>query len=129
MTQVLESYIFFYDEETLLSLDKQNKQFFIQKFINNLVKTLNNESLIVKEQQPSENYIYKLYSDGTVTREKGGWAYGKRSTFDVEYEIVKPNTFFTFPYKGQNDGDTYGILTIENCHKVREVMNELLLHI
>ena len=33
MTQVLESDIFFYDEETLLSLDKQNKQFFIQKFI------------------------------------------------------------------------------------------------
>jgi hypothetical protein len=121
--------IFLYDKDNLISLDKQNKKNFIQKFINNLVHTINDNSLIVKEQQPSENYIYKLYSDGTLTREKGGWAYGKRNTIDIEYEILRPHTFFTFPYKGQYEGDTYAILTLENSHKVRELMNELLLHI
>lgn len=127
MAQIAD--IFFYDKENLVSLDKQNKKIFIKKFINNLVYKINDNSLIIKEQQPSENYIYKLYSDGTLTREKGGWAYGKRSTFDIEYEILRPNTFFTFPYKGQYEGDTYAILTLENSYKVRELMNELLLHI
>jgi len=127
MSQVSD--IFFYNKENLISLDKKNKTIFIKKFINNLVHSLNDNSLIIKEQQPSENYIYKLYSDGTLTREKGGWAYGKRSTFDIECEILRPNTFFTFPYKGQYEGDTYAILTLENSYKVRELMNELLLHI
>ena len=89
--------IFSYDTEYFSSLNRDEKTIFIKKLINNIVLSLNNPLLIKKEEQPNENIIYHLYSDGTITRQKGGWAYGNRSTIDIEYEIIKPKTFFTFP--------------------------------
>jgi hypothetical protein len=99
----------------------------IKKNINDMVSSLHNPSIIDPNLQPNENIIFCLYSDGTVTRQKGGWAYGKRSITDIMYEIVKPNTFFTFPLKGEREGDTYAILTYDDCIKVRNKMNEFLL--
>ena len=119
----------FYNKDYLSSLNRPDKNLFIKDFVNNVVKIFNNLSLINSDQQPNENIIYQLYSDGTITRQKGGWAYGKRSLSDIAYEIVKPNTYFTFPNVGENEGDTYAIMTLENCHKVRNLMNELLLYI
>ena len=121
--------IFSYDTEYFSSLNRDEKTIFIKKLINNIVLSLNNPLLIKKEEQPNENIIYHLYSDGTITRQKGGWAYGNRSTIDIEYEIIKPKTFFTFPLKGVNEGDTYAIMSLEDCQKVRNLMNALLLHI
>jgi hypothetical protein len=121
--------IFSYNTEYFSSLNRDGKTRFIKKFINNIVLCLNDPLLIKKEEQPNQNIIYHLYSDGTITRQKGGWAYGNRSTIDVEYEIIKPNTFFTFPLKGVNEGDTYTIMSLEDCQKVRNLMNALLLHI
>ena len=118
-----------YNKDYLSSLNRVDKNLFIKDFVNNVVKIFNNLSLINSDQQPNENIIYQLYSDGTITRQKGGWAYGKRSLSDIAYEIVKPNTYFTFPNVGENEGDTYAIMTLENCHKVRNLMNELLLYI
>lgn len=125
----MTSDIFSYDTDYFSSLNRHEKTIFIKKLINNIVLSLNNPLLIKKEEQPNENIIYHLYSDGTITRQKGGWAYGNRSTIDVEYEIIKPNTFFTFPLKGVNEGDTYAIMSLEDCQKVRNLMNSLLLHI
>ena len=119
----------FYNKEYLSSLNRDSKNLFIKDFVNNVANILNNHSLIKTEQQPNENIIYHLYSDGTITRQKGGWAYKKRSVTDIEYEIVKPNTYFTFPNLGDNEGDTYSIMTLEDCHKVRNLMNDLLLYI
>ena len=105
------------------------KYLFIKKHVNDIVSKLHNMSIIDPKLQPNSNIIYSLYSDGTVTRQKGGHAYGKRNVTDIMYEIVKPNTFFTFPLKGANEGDTYGILLYDDCIKVRNIMNDLLLQV
>lgn len=119
--------LFEYDRDIYISLSKNEKYKFTKNLINDIVRKLNNPKLIDKNLAPNENIIYHFYSDGTITREKGSWAYGNRSVFDVESYCVKPNNFFSFPYNGQNNGDTYAILTFENCKKVKNLMNELLL--
>lgn len=118
-----------YDKELFSRLDRGSKTTFIKNFINNLVKKMNNPDLVVPEMSPNENIIYHLYSDGTITRQKGGWAYGQRTVTDLESYCVKPNTFFTFPEEGQYSGDTYCILTLDDCRSIKNLMNELLLHI
>ena len=121
--------LYYYDENSFLKLDKGSKTTFIKNFINNLVKKIHNPDLVVKKMSPNENIIYHLYSDGTITRQKGGWAYGQRTVNDIESYCLKPNTFFTFPEKGQYSGDTYCILTIDDCKNVKNLINKLLLHI
>ena len=118
-----------YNKEYLSNLNIPAQNIFIKYFVNKVVDNLNNPSLIKLDQQPNENIIYHLYSDGTITRQKGSWAYGNRTIYDIAYEIVKPNTFFTFPNKGEKDGDTYAIMTIDDCYKVRKLINEIFLNI
>ena len=117
-----------YDREYLASLNKEDKTKFIKDFVNNIAKGLHDLSLVKKDEQPNSNIIYTLYSDGSITREKGGWAYRKRSIFGVAGEILHPSNFFTFPCEGTG-GYTYAIMTEDNCRMVRELMNELLLFI
>lgn len=121
--------IFYYDQESFSTLNKDEKREFIKNFINNLAINLNNPSLIDTNQAPNENQIYHLYSDGTITRQKGSWAYGKRSIFDVKSECIRPNTYFSFPIKSIKDGDTYTIMTLEHCEKVRDLIDELFLQV
>ena len=94
---------------------RDEKYNYIKKYINNLVSSLNDPNLIEK------NYCYKMFSDGSV----------KKKELDiskyVDYEIINPSSFFNFPIKGKRVGDTYAIMTYENCLKVRYLMNELLL--
>ena len=110
-------------------INKDEKYLFIKKHINTIVSNLHNPLIIDSKLQPNENIIYHLYSDGTVTRQKGGWAYKRRTVTDIMYQIIKPNTFFTFPLKGDNDGDTYAILLYEDCIKIRNIINDLLLQV
>jgi hypothetical protein len=121
--------IFTYDKDLFTSLSKNDKNVFVKKFINNIVSTLNSDDLIRSKESPNENIIYHLYSDGTITRQKGGWAYGKRNVIDIKYECIRSNNFFTFPKNGNKKDDTYAILTIEQCNIIRDLMNELLLQI
>lgn len=88
---------------------------FIKNYIDNLVLKLNNPHLVEEDE-----IVYKMFSDGTVKKFIGN---GIGSY--VEYEIIRPNTFFNFPIKGINE--TYAIMTYENCIKVRYFMNKLLL--
>ena len=118
-----------YDREYLASLNKEDKTKFIKDFVNNIAKGLHDLSLVKKDEQPNANIIYSLYSDGSITREKGGWAYKKRSIFGVASEIVRPANFFTFPCEASGEGYTYAVMTEDNCRIVRELMNELLLFI
>ena len=108
---------------------REYKYEFIKEYVNDKVKTLNNPDIINPLLQPNENIIYKLYSDGTVTREKGGRAYGKRNVTDIMCEIIGQNTFFKFPHKGENEGDTYGFLTYDDCVRVRNIINKLMLQV
>lgn len=79
-----------YDREYLASLNKEDKTKFIKDFVNKIAKERHDLSLIKKDEQPNSNIIYTLYSDGSITREKGGWAYKKRSIFGVAGEILHP---------------------------------------
>lgn len=88
---------------------------FIKTYINGLVSNLNNPGLELED-----NIFYKMFSDGTVKKFVNG-GFGKY----IEYEILRPSTFFEFPIKGKNE--TYAIMTYENCIKVRYFMNQLLL--
>lgn len=99
-----------------------NKNNLTKDYVNEMVLKLHNPSIIDSKLQPNENIIYCLYSDGTITRQKGGWAYGNRTVTDIMYKILKPNTFFTFPLKGQYEGDTYAILSYDDCIKIRNIM-------
>lgn len=117
-----------YDREYLASLNKEDKIKYIKEIVNNIAKGLHDLSLVKKDEQPNSNIIYSLYSDGSITREKGGWAYRQRSIFAVAGEILHPSNFFTFPCEGV-EGYTYAVMTEDNCRIVRELMNELLLFI
>ena len=92
-----------------------DKYGFIKSYINNLVLKLNNPQL-----EEDEKIVYKMFSDGTVMKfvNKGIGSY-------VDYEIINPNTYFTFPNKRNNI--TYAVMTYENCIKVRYFMDALLL--
>ncbi len=106
--------------------DKNDKIEFIKKHVNEIVCKLHNPSIIDPKLQPNENIIYYLYSDGTVTRQKGGWAYGRRTVTDVMSKIIQSNNFFTFPLKGDFVGDTYAIILYEDCLKIRQLVSNLM---
>ena len=95
---------------------RNEKYNYIKKYINNLVSSLNDPNLIEKD------CCYKMYSDGCVKKKLKD----KRSEY-VDYEIINPSSFFNFPLKGKRVGDTYAIMTYENCLKVRYFMDQLLL--
>jgi len=121
--------IFFYSKEAYLKLNKTKRIKFVKKFINELVSKLHDPLLIIDSNLSDDNYpVYYLYSDGCITR-------GKKIDMDAEhanyvsYEIILPNTFFTFPCVEPVIEDTYAIMTLEQCHKVKDLMDELLLEI
>jgi hypothetical protein len=50
------------------------------------------------DQCPSANMIHHLYADGSITVQKGGWAYGHRSEFSVMAAVrPSPLHMFVFP--------------------------------
>jgi hypothetical protein len=119
------SYVYSYDKEYLSSLTREDKINYSRNFVNDLVVKLNNPELIKKDESPNANIIYHLYSDGTITRQKGGWAYLKRSLTDIYDKCINKNNFFTFPYKGNISGDTYAIIELENCIKIRKLIFDI----
>jgi hypothetical protein len=88
---------------TLSSYERIN---FIKRYINDLA------------HKNKEKSIYKLFSDGVI----------KKDNEIIKYEIVNPNTFFSFPLNDKDDL-TYTTLSLENCIKIREIMDNSLLHI
>lgn len=113
-----------YNKELFLSLNKSDRYNFTKSTINTIVKELHNVDLV------NEDTIYYLYSDGTIASEKGSGDYGKRIDFkNIKYECIRPSTFFTFPIKSEKYDYTYSIMLEEDCNKVRDLMDELLLQI
>lgn len=81
--------------------------------------------LIMPNESPNGNTIYHLYSDGSITYQKGGWAYRQRSEFNYKYKIDNASDSFIFPFTAADD-TTYVILTIEECEKFRKMMIDVL---
>ena len=117
------------DRKLFMNMSKSEKHEFIKNTVNGTVSRLNNPDLIEIDKAPNENIIYHLYSDGTITRQKGSWAYGKRSIFDIKGACIRPNTYFKFPIESAREGDTYAIMTKDDCEMVRDLMDELLLEV
>ena len=113
-----------YNKELFLSLNKSDKYNFVKSKINTIAKELHNIDLA------NEDTIYYVYSDGTIASEKGGGDYGKRIDFKIiKSECIRPSTFFNFPIQSEKSYYTYSIMTEEDCNKVRDLMDELLLQI
>ncbi len=74
-------------------------------------------SLIHRDESPNANIIYHLHYDGEITSEKGGWAYGQRSTFTSAYP-VRNNDRLRFTFR-------YVVLPYEECLAFRKRMEEL----
>jgi hypothetical protein len=93
--------------------------------LNKKICECHNPKLVDRTKAPNENIIYHLYSDGTITYQKGGDAYGMRTMFDLRGRIIGRLPLFTFPLK--SDDDTYAILTEKECLSFREEMEKFKL--
>jgi hypothetical protein len=94
----------------------------IQK-VNELITKYHNPSLVDLQAMPSENTIYKIYSDFEVTSEKGGWRYGSHSLFRYLTPLFNRNVY------GINDfpcivkpNFSYAIMTLEHCLEIYNLM-------
>jgi len=88
----------------------------LEDFINNLILTYHDPNAVKPDESPGINHITKIWSDGTITSEKGGWAYGQRSIFTMKEKVINCETnqiidiFHTFPKqieRKKNNGDVY----------------------
>jgi hypothetical protein len=79
-----------------------------------MIKELNDDGLWHPNESPNGNTIYHIYQDGTITYQKGGFAYGQRSEFDREKSITTELDldFDKFQNKRNVETMSYGRLTI-----------------
>jgi hypothetical protein len=75
---------------------------------------------------PNANQIYHLYNDGTVTFQKGAYAYLRRSEFTNQCSVTGYNTIFKFPIETRDGLMTYAVLTKEQCIQFRTEMKEYI---
>jgi hypothetical protein len=98
--------------------------------LNLKVISSHNPNLIDNKKSPNENIIYHLYSDGTITYQKGGDSYGRRSVFDLYPSIYFSNISyknkFNFSLKSLESNESYSILTKEQCILFRKEMEEIM---
>ena len=95
----------------------ENKNMTVQEMIN----SMHNPGLVKPNESPNENRIYHIYSDGEITNQKGGWAYGQRSEF-VDRCPTGYKQKYDFPLKSSTNSYSYAIVTFEDAIKIRTVM-------
>jgi hypothetical protein len=81
--------------------------------------------LINPKQSPNENTIHHLHSDGVITYQKGGDAYGQRSEF-VCTERLNGHQKLNFKFVKEAEYTSYVILTNKQCSYYRGIMAELI---
>lgn len=92
-----------------------------------MLKDFHNDDLIQPNESPNANKIYHLYSDGQITYQKGGWAYGHRSEFNVESGIdIKMNLDINkFKYLLTTNTNTFAYIIVSE-ENARLIKNEML---
>lgn len=77
------------------------------------------------DDSPNANTIYKIWSDGEITYEKGGFAFGDRSLKQSRAPLVNldKSTLPKFP-KDQGNGNSYAILTSDECYEVLALLRQ-----
>ena len=93
----------------------ENKNMTVQEMID----SMHNPGLVKPNESPNENRIYHIYSDGEITNQKGGWAYGQRSEF-VDQHPTGYKGKYNFPLKSSTN--SYAIVTFEDAIKIRTAM-------
>ena len=79
------------------------------------IEEYHNPSLILNDESPNNNTIYKLYEDFSITHEKGGWAYGQRTQFLVECPLLYDTKLgIEFPMKETGE-KSYAIMEYKHC--------------
>ena len=64
-------------------------------------RIVDDPELVQSTMAPGANEICHLYRDGTITTQKGGWAYRQRSEFTRRCSIrPSPEGTFVFPPSG-----------------------------
>ena len=94
----------------------------IQK-VNELITKYHNPSLVDSHAMPSENTIYKIYSDFEVTSEKGGWGYGGHTLFGYLTPLFNRNVYgiIDFPCIVKPNF-SYAIMTLDHCLEIYNLM-------
>jgi hypothetical protein len=90
-----------------------------------MINKCHNPSLVDPNEAPNSNIIYHIYSDGEITRQKGGDVYLRRNEFPVETSLCVNFNVEVFPLKKHvNKHDTYGyaIVTQEDAKMIRNAM-------
>ena len=106
-----------YDKEYFNSLHMFEKYKYIKNMVNTIVSTMHNK------ENGDSRYKYHLYSDGTILI----YDYITNDSSIRYYECIKPNIFFSFPCKGVKEGETFAILSVEECIDIRSLINELFI--
>ena len=97
--------------------------------INQKIAECHNPDMVNPDISPNANPIYKIYMDGEITYQKGGWAYGRRNVHSFHYPLFSPEKLLakhglSFPEKNhENVG--YAITTQEHALELRSLLKEL----
>jgi hypothetical protein len=89
--------------------------------INENIAKYHNPNLVQKDQSPNENTIYHLYNDGSITSQKGGWAYLQRHEITIEYAV---NSKYEFDFPLSNSYYKYAIMDFDNAKHIRNLIIE-----
>lgn len=88
-----------------------------------LIDKYHNQKLIIITESPNANTIYHIYSDGSITYTKGGYAYGMRSEFEEKPSITSLKDISEFfPIKGSYL--RYAIATLDHCLEIRNYLQK-----
>ncbi len=90
--------------------------------IKEVIDQSHDPSLINPDEAPNGNTIFHIYSDGEITQQKGGKAYGQRSEFSYHYSLSKKIPKELFPLSRNEYG--YAIVTYEDALKIRELIQK-----
>ncbi len=90
------------------------------EIIKEVIDQSHDPSLINPDESPNGNTIFHIYSDGEITQQKGGKAYGQRSEFSYQYSVGKKIPKEMFPLYRNDYG--YAIVTYEDALKIRELI-------
>jgi len=95
------------------------------EYILEYILKCHNPELLKRDEQPNANIIYHIFSDGEITEEKGGWAFGNRSMRTVKDNIVPNNYVPLFPIRrGYNDSYGCAMVTLEDAFIIRELLSK-----
>lgn len=87
--------------------------------INWKITKFNDPSLVKYDESPNVNTIFKLHKNFQITQEKGGWAYGNRSTFELAPRLQTLKNV-EFP------PEEFVIMPLQQCEEVRRLALEYL---